>query len=208
MASRGYSLDRSSVEKIKADHLTLKRRLQHIESLFKSGLVGESKDSEIVVKTTEVIPGIDSNNKLGSGKAQIYELQQESSPSQDANGYYYYDYSYAESKREEIRVYNASAVPIATDSFIKCSRHHKTGLFVVEPVQTAVGQSNGISGRSGSTAGTGSASLYYISSGSLVDTGEDVTVYNIADSTVAAGSWITIKQNSSGLWVVDMEACG
>lgn len=208
MASNGYQFDRDSVKKLKADHETLKRRLHHLEQLIRTGLGSDSKEQQVVVKASELIPAIDSFNCLGTGKAKIYELSQQTSQTQAADGTYYYDYCYDESKREEIRIYNSSAVPIASGTFIRCERHSKTGLWLVEPIQTAVGVSNGISGRSGSTAGSGTASLYYLSSGSLVDTGENVTVYNIADASITSGAWITIKQNSSGEWFVDMEACG
>tara|TARA_R100000152_G_C6782231_1_gene219173 strand:- start:2995 stop:3621 length:627 start_codon:yes stop_codon:yes gene_type:complete len=208
MVSNGYQFDRDSVRKLKADHETLKRRLQHLEQLIRTGLGSGTKEQQVIVKASELIPAIDSDDCLGTGKAKIYELSRETSQTQAADGTYYYDYCYSESKREEIRIYNPSAVPVASDTFVRCERHSKSGLWLIDPVQTAVGVSNGITGRSGTTAGTGTASLYYISSGNLVDTGENVTVYNIADATVASGSWITIKQNSYGQWFVDMEACG
>jgi len=77
--------------------------------------------------------------------------------------------------------------------------------------QTAIAKTDGaITARSGTTAGSGTVSIYYLTSaGVLTDTGESVSAYNIAGGAVNGSTFITIKRvEGSPFWVVDMEDCG
>ena len=209
MVSNGYQFDRDSVKKLKADHETLKRRLHHLEQLIRTGLGSDSKEQQVVVKASELIPAIDSSNCLGTGKAKIYELSQQTSQTQAADGTYYYDYCYEESKREEIRVYNTNKIPISSGQFVLCNRHSKTGVWLTEELDTAIGKApNGISARSSTTPGSGQVDIFYINDlNVLTYSGYGLTAYNIADAAVATGQHVMIKRNIDGKWYVDMAEC-
>ena len=73
-----------------------------------------------------------------------------------------------------------------------------------------------IAALAGSTPGAGTVTLYQInSSGGLETVNDDqgvaltVTAYNLASSTVAAPTWIQLKQEMvSGFYLIDFEDCG
>ena len=67
---------------------------------------------------------------------------------------------------------------------------------------------NGISARSGTTAGSGQVDIYTIVSGVFTYSGYGLTAYNIADAAVAGGQHVMIKANGCGEnWFVDMAEC-
>lgn len=83
--------------------------------------------------------------------------------------------------------------------------------------QAAIALTGGsaIAARSGTTPGSATVTLYYISSGALTAytniNGDPITVtaYNLATSTVAANTYIQVKREFlSGTWLIDFEDCG
>ena len=82
---------------------------------------------------------------------------------------------------------------------------------MVDELQTAVAKAgaSGVTARSGTTAGSGEVSIYYIASGVLTSTGETLTAYNLSATAVANNAYITIKRCSlDEEWIVDAEDCG
>lgn len=70
-------------------------------------------------------------------------------------------------------------------------------------------QGGGIPARATLTMGSASCDRYDCSSaGVLSDSGDDVTVYNMASSAVAATTHIIAAYNSAGLLVCVVEDCG
>ena len=201
---KGFMLTAEAVQKIKADHESLRLRVRELEGKAARAQSQVTVENVIYVKVTEQIDPA-SGVTLGAGKADVLEFDKTSKAYSEQTRRASYG---GELSNREIDVYNKELVPIPIDTVVRCFRDFKSGLWIVEAPQTAIAISNGISGRSGSTAGSGSASLHYLSAGALVDTGEDVTVYNIADASITSGAWITIKLNTFGQWFVDMEACG
>lgn len=201
---KGFMLTAEAVQKIKADHESLRLRVRELEGKAARAQSQVTVENVIYVKVTEQIDPA-SGVTLGAGKADILEFDRTSKAYSEQTRRASYG---GELSNREIDVYNKELVPIPPDTVVRCFRDFKSGLWIVEAPQTAIAISNGISGRSGSTAGSGSASLHYLSAGALVDTGKDVTVYNIADASITSGAWITIKLNTFGQWFVDMEACG
>ncbi len=67
-----------------------------------------------------------------------------------------------------------------------------------------------ITARSGTTPGTGTVSLYYrdVDTGVLTDSGNDVEAYNISQTAVGSGSYVTILQDNYGSYWVIVEDCG
>ena len=201
---KGFMLTAEAVQKIKADHESLRLRVRELEGKAARAQSQVTVENVIYVKVTEQIDPA-SGVTLGAGKADVLEFDKTSKAYSEQTRRASYG---GELSNREIDVYNKELVPIPIDTVVRCFRDFKSGLWIVEAPQTAIAISNGISGRSGSTAGSGSASLHYLSAGAVVDTGEDVTVYNIADASITSGAWITIKLNTFGQWFVDMEACG
>jgi hypothetical protein len=155
------------------------------------------REEAVLVKVTEIITGR-STTQLGKGKAEIWKIDE--------------DGKLEDAQRDEIEIYNDSLIPIPVDSYIRVSRNFRSGLWIpVIGVQTAIAKTVGaIAARSGSTAGSGTVDIYYMSSaGVLTDSGEKVTAYNIASGAINYATFITIKRvEGSGFWVVDMEDCG
>jgi hypothetical protein len=67
-----------------------------------------------------------------------------------------------------------------------------------------------ITARAGTTPGTGTVSIYErdIDAGTLSDTGEDIEAYNISQTAVASGAYVTCCQDNFGSWWVIVEDCG
>ena len=194
-----------AVQKIKADHESLRLRVRELEAKAGRAQSQVAIENIIYVKITEMVTPA-SDGVLGTGKAVVQEFNVDNKTVSNQTKVESYG---AEKTDRTIDVYNESQIPVMVDSIVLCFRDFKSGLFILEPIQTAIAKSNGISGRSGTTAGSGTASIYYLDGSTLTDTSHDLTVYNIADATIASGAWITIKRNANGsYWYVDMEACG
>tara|TARA_B100000214_G_scaffold368428_1_gene339955 strand:+ start:857 stop:1456 length:600 start_codon:yes stop_codon:yes gene_type:complete len=198
-------LTAEAVQKIKADHESLRLRVRELEAKAGRAQSQVAIENIIYVKITEMVTPA-SDGVLGTGKAVVQEFNVDNKTVGNQTKVESYG---AEKTDRSIDVYNESQIPVMVDSIVLCFRDFKSGLFILEPIQTAIAKSNGISGRSGTTAGSGTASIYYLDGSTLTDTSHDLTVYNIADATIASGAWITIKRNANGsYWYVDMEACG
>ncbi|HAN97617.1 MAG TPA: hypothetical protein DCQ98_09415 [Planctomycetaceae bacterium] len=64
-----------------------------------------------------------------------------------------------------------------------------------------------VSARSGTTPGSGTVDWYEIDdSGLLVDTGENITVLNLATEPTDPDAWLQAKK-VRGIWLVDFEEC-
>lgn len=77
----------------------------------------------------------------------------------------------------------------------------------LEPITTLLGKANGaITARSGTTPGTGTMDIFYVSGTTLTDTTVDVTVKNLSATAVTASAYIQAKW-IGGAWYVDFEDC-
>ena len=198
-----------AVQKIKADHESLRLRVRELEAKAGRAQSQVAIENIIYVKITEMVTPA-SDGVLGTGKAVVQEFNVDNKTVSNQTKVESYG---AEKTDRTIDVYNESQIPVMVDSIVLCFRDFKSGLFILEPIQTAIAKSNGITARTDTegvfTAGSGTASIYYLDGSTLTDTSHDLTVYNIADATIASGAWITIKRNANGsYWYVDMEACG
>lgn len=194
---RGYAIDAAGIRKLRDDHEMLKRTMQHLEQKM-MGLAGSGvrRDSEFAKVSEQISQRTTST--LGSGKADIYAID-------PADG------SFTEVDDSEVDVYNSSLVPVPVDAFIRISRDFRSGLWMTGEMQTAVAKAggSGVTARSGTTAGSGIVSVYYIASGVLTDSGQDVAVVNMSATAVADNAYITIKRCSlDEEWIVDAEDCG
>jgi len=197
--AEGYLLNARAIALLKKDHQLLHSQL----SMLRAGVAAAPnntirlREEAVLVKVTEIITGR-STTQLGKGKAEIWKIDE--------------DGKLEDAQRDEIEIYNDSLIPIPVDSYIRVSRNFRSGLWIpVIGVQTAIAKTVGaIAARSGSTAGSGTVDIYYMSSaGVLTDSGEKVTAYNIASGAINYATFITIKRvEGSGFWVVDMEDCG
>lgn len=202
-------LTAEAVQKIKADHESLRLRVRELEAKAGRAQSQVAIENIIYVKITEMVTPA-SDGVLGTGKAVVQEFNVDNKTVSNQTKVESYG---AEKTDRTIDVYNESQIPVMVDSIVLCFRDFKSGLFILEPIQTAIAKSNGITARTDTegvfTAGSGTASIYYLDGSTLTDTSHDLTVYNIADATIASGAWITIKRNANGsYWYVDMEACG
>lgn len=69
--------------------------------------------------------------------------------------------------------------------------------------------SGGIPARSGLTMGSATCDLYECTSGGVLgDSGDNVTVYNMATGSVAGNTQIVAAKNQAGLYVCIVEDCG
>ena len=76
-------------------------------------------------------------------------------------------------------------------------------------------KAGGIAARSGTTPGSGKVEVYRINFGGTLEAVTDavsdpleLTVYNICSSAVALESYIQLKQDAWGRYLVDVEDCG
>ena len=195
----GYLLNARAIAMLKKDHQLLHSQL----SMLRGGIANQPnntmrmREESVLVKVTEIITGR-TTTQLGSGKAEVWDVDE--------------DGKLEDAQRDELDIYNDSLIPIPEDSYIRVSRNFKSGLWIpVIGIQTAIAKTTGaITARSGTTAGSGTVSIYYLTSaGVLTDSSETVTAYNIAGGAVNGSTFITIKRvEGSPFWVVDMEDCG
>ena len=207
----GFLLTGEAIKKLRADHSTIKNRVRRLESMVSNIRPNLGKEDHVLVKVTEEItPRV--TTTLGKGKADVQDIEIDSSDVAtfaDATEVVSYG---ADPTNRNIDIYNDSLIPIPIDSIIRVSRNFKSGAWMPSmEVQTAIAKTiGGISARSGTTAGSGTVDIYYLTSaGVLTDTGESVSAYNIAGGNVNGSTFITIKRvEGSPFWVVDMEDCG
>ena len=199
-------LTAEAVQKIKADHESLRLRVRELEGKAARAQSQVSVENVIYVKVTEQV-GPASGVTLGPGKAYVLEFDRTSKAYSEQTRRANYG---GELSNREIDVYNKELVPIPIDTVVRCFRDFKSGLWIVESPQTAIGYTTGgISARTGTTAGTGTIDVYYrTQAGVLTDTGENLAVYNIADAAVGSSSYVMIKRSAmSGFWYVDFAEC-
>ena len=145
-------------------------------------------------------------DRLGKGKAELYKI------TKDASDVATYE-AVLDSAGDpvEVDVYNSSLVPVPVDAFIRISRDFRSGVWMTGEMQTAVAKAggSGVTARSGTTAGSGTVTIYYIASGVLTSTSQEITAYNLSATAVADNAYITIKRCSlDEEWIVDAEDCG
>ena len=197
-------LTAEAVQKIKADHESLRLRVRELEAKAGRAQSQVAIENMMFVKVTEIITP-KSAGVFGTGKAVVQDIDRDEKTVSNQTKRESYGGDLTD---REIDIYNESLVPIPVDTVLRCFRDFKSGLWLVEAVETVIGVSNGVSGRSSTTAGSGAISVYYLVGTTLTDSGYDLTVYNIADASIASGSWVTAKRNVYGDWFIDMEACG
>lgn len=66
---------------------------------------------------------------------------------------------------------------------------------------------SGVSARSGTTAGSGTVTLQYLSGTTITDGSETVTVYNWTDDAAAATTYVWVQQDTLGTWWITGEDC-
>lgn len=195
-----------AVQKIKADHESLRLRVRELEGKAARAQLQVAVENVIYVKVTEQIDPA-SGVTLGAGKADVLEFDRTSKGYSEQTRRASYG---GQLSNRKIDIYNKELVPIPPDTVVRCFRDFKSGLWIVEAPQTAIGYTTGgISARSGTTAGTGTIDVYYrTQAGALTGTGENLAVYNIADAAVGSSSYVMVKRSAmSGYWYVDFAEC-
>ena len=204
---RGYLIDEQGIKRLREDHEILYKRVVQLEQRFAMGGgaagAGVRITAEFVKVTTQI--GQRVTTTLGKGKAELYKISKD-----DADVAPYAAVLDAAGDPVEIDVYNSSLVPVPVDAFIRISRDFRSGVWMTGELQTAVAKAgaSGVTARVGTTAGSGTVSVYSIVSGVLTDTGETVTAYSLSATAVANNAYITIKRCSLDEdWIVDAEDC-
>jgi hypothetical protein len=202
---KGFMLTAEAVQKIKADHESLRLRVRELEGKAARAQSQVAVENIIYVKVTQIVTGL-AGGVLGSGKAIAQEFSRKDKTISDQTRRKSYG---GTAENRELDIYNKELVPVPVDTVVRCFRDFKSGLWIVEAPQTAVGKApNGISARSGTTAGSGQVDIYTIVSGVFTYSGYGLTAYNIADAAVAGGQHVMIKRNGCGEnWFVDMAEC-
>ena len=205
MPNAGYVIDAAGIQKLREDHETIRTRITHLEQKF-TGAVGAGVriTAEFVKVSTKI--GQRVTTTLGKGKAELYKI------SKDASDVATYE-AVLDSAGDpvEVDVYNSSLVPVPVDAFIRISRDFRSGVWMTGEMQTAVAKAgaSGVTARSGTTAGSGTVTIYYIDGGVLTSTSQTVTAYSLSATAVANNAYITIKRCSlDEEWIVDAEDCG
>ena len=191
---RGYLIDEQGIKRLREDHEILYKRVVQLEQRFAigGGAVGAGVrvTAEFVKVTTQITQR--DNLTLGKGKAELYRI------TKDAADVATYELVPILGAPVEVDVYNSSLVPVPVDAFIRISRDF-----------LAKAGASGVTARVGTTAGSGTVSVYSIVAGILTDTGETVTAYSLSATAVANNAYITIKRCSlDEEWIVDAEDCG
>ncbi len=202
---RGNLIDNVGVKRLREDHQILLRRVTHLEQKISMTKGSGRRRMDEFVKVSEQI-GQRVTTTLGKGKAELYKI------TKDADGVATYEAVLdAAGDPVEVDVYNSSLIPVPIDGFIRISRDFRSGIWMTGEMQTAVAKAggSGVTARSGTTAGSGTVSIYSIVDGILTDTGETVTAYSMSATAVANNAYITIKRCSlDEEWIVDAEDCG
>lgn len=221
---KGYVLDAAGIQKLRDDHEQLKRMVHSLSQKITSTAGYGMRSNVAYARVTEVIrPSSQSGTAfesdppygwVGGGKAKIYQISRDlpiSSVNQSDRRFELTD--------TEIDVYNTSRVSIPVGAQITISRDFRSGLWMADNVETAIGKttSTGIPARSGTTPGNGLVTFYYIdvpdaaiTSGTLTDAGfTDYNVWNLSATAIAASTYVTLKRISfANQWIVDAEDCG
>jgi len=205
---RGYLIDSEGIKRLREDHDILYKRVVQLEQRFAigGGAVGAGvrRSAEFVKVSTQIEQRV--TTTLGKGKAELYKI------TKDASDVATYEAVLdAAGDPVEVDVYNSSLVPVPVDAFIRISRDFRSGVWMTGEMQTAVAKAgaSGVTARVGTTAGSGTVSVYSIVAGVLTDTGQDVTAYSLSATAVANNAYITIKRCSlDEEWIVDAEDCG
>ena len=204
----GFLLTAEAVKKLREDHATLRGRIRRLESMVSNIRPSVVREDSVFVKVTEEItPRV--GTELGKGKADIQNIDVENDEAtyEDATEVASYG---ADPTNRNIEIHNESLIPIPVDSYLRVSRNFRSGLWLPSAeVQTIIGYAeNGVPGRSGTTAGSATVKIYYLSSGVLTDSGETLTGYNIADVAIGAASYVMLKKNAlSENWFIDFAEC-
>jgi len=202
---RGNLINNRGIERLREDHETLRKRITHLENKL-TGAVGAGvrRSAEFAKVTTQIDQRV--TTTLGKGVAELYKITKD-----DADVATYAKITDEAGDAIEVDVYNSSLVPVPVDAFIRISRNFRSGLWMTGEMQTAVAKAggSGVTARVGTTAGSGTVSVYSIVAGVLTDTTETLTAYNLSATAVADNAYITIKRCSlDEEWIVDAEDCG
>jgi len=205
---RGNLIDDAGIKRLREDHDILYKRVVQLEQRFAigGGAVGAGvrRNSDFVKVTEQIEQRV--TTTLGKGKAELYRIQKDATDVA----------TYAQMLDDNgdailVDVYNSSLIPVPVDALIRISRDFRSGVWMTGEMQTAVAKAgaSGVTARSGTTAGSGTVSIYSIVAGVLTDTGETVTAYSMSSTVVANNAYITIKRCSlDEEWIVDAEDCG
>lgn len=200
-----YLIDLKGIQRLREDHQMLLKRVSQLEQkIVKTAGSGRRRSEEFAKVTTMI--GQRVTTTLGSGKAELYKISKD-----DEGAVTFAEITDANGDAVEVDVYNSSIVPVPVDAYVRISRNFRSGLWMTGELQTAVAKAgaSGVTARSGTTAGSGTVSIYYIDGGTLTDTGEEVTAYSLSATAVANNAYITIKRCSLDEdWIVDAEDCG
>ena len=218
---KGYLLDAAAIQKLRNDHDHIKRQMHSLSQKIASSAGYGMRSNVAYARVTEVIRPIHQTGGqffleegfVGGGKAKVYEISRElprSSINQADRAFELTD--------TEIDVYNTSHVSIPVGAQIVISRDFRSGLWMADNIETAIGKttSTGITARSGTTAGYGNVNFYYIdhdttaATYTLTDTGFPVfEVLNLSATAIAVNTFVTLKRISyANRWIVDAEDCG
>jgi len=205
---RGYLIDEQGIKRLREDHEILYKRVVQLEQRLANGGGAVGAGVRVTAQFVKVSEQIEQRvtTTLGKGKAELYKITKDA-----ADVATYEAVLDAAGDPVEVDVYNSSLVPVPIDAFIRISRDFSSGVWMTGEMQTAVAKAggSGVTARSGTTAGSGTVSIYYIASGVLTDSGEDVAVVNMSATAVANDAYITIKRCSlDEEWIVDAEDCG
>ena len=202
---RGNLIDNAGIKRLREDHEILLKRVSHLEQKINVTAGSGRRRMDEFVKVSEQI-GQRVTTTLGKGKAELYKI------SKDASDVATYEAVVdAAGDPVEVDVYNSSLVPVPVDAFIRISRDFRSGLYMTGELQTAVAKAgaSGVTARSGTTAGSGTVTIYYIDGGVLTSTSQTVIAYSLSATAVANNAYITIKRCSlDEEWIVDAEDCG
>jgi hypothetical protein len=204
----GFLLTAEAVKKLRLDHATLKNRVRRLESMVSNiRPTGGREDSVFVKVTEEITPRVSAT--LGKGKADIQNIDVENDEATYEDATEVANYG-ADPTNRNIVIHNDSLIPIAVDSYIRVSRNFRSGLWLPSAeVQTIIGYAeNGVTGRSGTTAGSATIKVYYLLAGVLTDSGETITGYNVADVAIGVASYVMLKKHAlSENWFIDFAEC-
>ena len=209
---KGNLIDDRGIKRLREDHEILLKRVMHLEQRHAITAGSGRRRMEEFVKVTEQIAQRDTSSSalektLGTGKAELYKI------SKDDNDVVKFEkVTDSEGNATEIDVYNTNRVPVAVDSYLRITRNFRSGLWMVGEIQTALAKAgeSGVTARIGTTAGTGTVTMYYIDGGVLTPTSpaETLQVTSFSATAVANNAYITIKKCSLDEdWIVDAEDC-
>jgi hypothetical protein len=205
---RGYLIDEEGIKRLREDHDILYKRVVQLEQRYAVGGGAVGAGVRVTAEFVKVTEQIEQRvtTTLGKGKAELYKITKDA-----ADVATYEAVLDGAGDPVEVDIYNSSLVPVPVDAFIRISRDFRSGVWMTGEMQTAVAKAgaSGVTARVGTTAGSGTVSVYSIVAGVLTDTTETLTAYNLSATAVANNAYITIKRCSlDEEWIVDAEDCG